>query len=332
MSHLPWHEAAWRALLAQKGTLPHALLFKGSKGIGKLVFARAFAQALLCETPDPDGDACDGCPSCRWFATDSHPDFRLLEPLKGEEGEDELGESTKKKDAKEIVIKQIRALEDFVGLSSHRNGAKVVLLYPAETLNTSAANALLKTLEEPPPRTYFLLVSHRSRQLLPTVLSRCRQVALPPPRAEQAQDWLRHQGIADPRLGLAQAGYAPLAALELEQGDYWEARRVLLEQLAQHRIDALALAEGSKAEDLPRLLLWLQQWTYDLIFCKFAGKIRYHLDYAEALVRLAKRLDAVMLLRFHRELLRQQRIVQHPLNPRLFAEQLLLSYVRLVET
>jgi len=210
-----WHKSDFEGLLARKEALPHALLFRGNPGIGKLALAESLARALLCEQPGPGGSACGQCTACGWMAQGSHPDFRRLEPeILAEQNEREEG--GEKKASLQIQVEQVRTLADFINVSSHRGGVKVVLIHPAETLNIHAANALLKNLEEPPARTYFLLVAHRWHQLLPTIRSRCQNVALPPPPVEAARDWLKQQGLRNPELALAQAGGAPLLALEFD--------------------------------------------------------------------------------------------------------------------
>src|SRR5262245_19239471 len=213
----PWHTEAASALLARKDRLPHAMLFCGRAGIGKLAFAEALARTLLCERAGAKG-ACGKCASCNWMGQGSHPDFRRLEPeILSEAPEQEEG-SEKKKPSSEIKIEQVRALADFIAMTSHHGGAKVVLIHPAETLNINAANALLKSLEEPPPGTYFLLVAHRWHQLLPTIRSRCERVALPAPDRKAAHRWLAEQKLPDAELALAQAGEAPLAAQQYDEG------------------------------------------------------------------------------------------------------------------
>jgi len=163
----PWHKSEFRALLQRKEQLPHALLLRGSQGIGKLAFAEAVARALLCEKPAPDGAACGQCTACGWMGQGSHPDFRRLEPENlAEQKDSEAGIEKKEKASTQISVDQVRSLANFINVSSHRGGSKVVLVHPAEALNPNAANALLKGLEEPPPRTYFLLVAHRWNQLL----------------------------------------------------------------------------------------------------------------------------------------------------------------------
>src|SRR5689334_16667019 len=115
MKALPWHEGELAGLVGRKASLPHALLIQGPRGIGKLAFAQALAQALLCEAPQPGGAVCGQCPACTWLDAGTHPDFRLVEQLNKK---DEEGESAEKKP--QIEVDQIRALADFVGMSSHR--------------------------------------------------------------------------------------------------------------------------------------------------------------------------------------------------------------------
>ena len=336
----PWHQPQWRELLQRKAALPHALLFRGREGIGKLDFVRKLAQSLACENPAADGAACGTCQSCRWFAASGHPDYRELQPeaLRSAEllsDETDATESDqpaagKRKPSQEIRVEEVRDLQDFINLTAHRRGGKTIVFYPAETLNPNAANALLKNLEEPPPGTRFMLIAHRPSYLPATIISRCQQVALPTPQAAAAAQWLREQGIADPALSLAQTGNAPLAALGLDDGEFWTQRKTLLERLVASKLDALTLAEQVREFPVGRLLGWLQRWTYDLLSASSGGKVRYNPDFEIALTRLAGSLRATDLARCHRYLVRQQRSVNHPLNARLFIEQLLLSYAELL--
>lgn len=320
----PWHSAAFDALLARAGRLPHALLLRGREGIGKLAFAEALADALLCENRQPMDPACGKCAACAWMEQGSHPDFRrlepesLAEPVEAEEGSD-------RKKGLQIEVDQVRSLTDFIQLSSHRRGAKVVLIHPAEALNVNAANALLKNLEEPPPQTYFVLVAHRWHQLLPTIRSRCEQVVLASPSRELARDWLERQKLRDADLALAHAGGAPLLALGFDE-DYWQQRDALLKVITRPGFDPLASAEQLR-ETAPRLVVgWLQKWATDLVRHKVTGEVRYNPDYADAVAAAASGIGLAEALRYQRHMIRQQRIVAHPLNARLFLEQLLLEY------
>ena len=271
--------------------------------------------------------ACGHCPACEWISQRSHPDFRLIEPENLAEQEEESGD--KRKGSAQIGVDQVRSLTDLVNLSSHRGRAKVILIHPAEAMNASAANALLKSLEEPPAATYFLLVSHRWHLLPATIKSRCRDVLLPSPELDRARAWLVEQGTPQADLALAQAGGAPVSAARLEP-DYWQQRDAFMRAISTPDFDALRSAEQLRDLALSDLVRWLQQWSYDMALHRAVGRVRYNPDFAEQIGRAARRADLLDTLRLHRQMLGWQRVVNHPLNPRLFLEELLLSYGALV--
>ena len=334
----PWQETLWRELLTRRKTLPHALLFSGREGTGKVELVRSLAQSLLCQAPAADGAACAACQSCRWFATESHPDYREIRPESMRSAEQDAvvqtdgadSAATKRKPSQEIRIEDVRGLQDFIFLSSHQRGGRIIVFYPAETLNANAVNALLKSLEEPPAGTHFMLVAHRPNELPATIHSRCQRINLPTPAAAVAAQWLQEQGMREPALGLAQTGNAPLLALALNDTEYWGQRRNLLDGLSGGVPDALALADRLREVPVARLLGWLQRWTYDLLSLRSGGPVRYNPDYQPVLIRLVAKAGAIEIARYHRSLLREQRTVSHPLNTRLYAEHLLLSYAALM--
>lgn len=331
---LPWQGESWKQLQQLRERLPHALLFYGAQGTGKTAFVEAFAKSLLCESPTPDAHACGVCASCNWFAQYNHPDYRRVRPeaLEDELADDESGEEKKtakasKTPSKEIKIDQIRALADFMNVSTHRSGLRVVMLYPAEALNTAAANALLKTLEEPPPNTMFLLLSNRLDRLLPTILSRCRKFALHAPSKEEGLAWLQAQGLRDADSWLAEQGGAPLSALEAAQGDSRDVLDELLRHLSQPGIDG-ALRTADKLQKVPvsELVGWTQRWLYDLFSLKSTGQIRYYPRHARALGSLAARTDVVAISRAIKGMNERRAIADHPLSAKLFIEEMLLDY------
>ncbi len=333
----PWQNEIWRRLISTKATLPGALLLQGRDGIGKFHLAHTLAQALLCESPLESGEPCEHCGACNWFKIGGHPDFRLLEPdaqsatteSTGETAEQ--GKAADKKASQFITVAQIRELADFVNLTTHRNGLRIILVHPAEAMNVHAANALLKTLEEPPPGTLFILVSHQPQRLLPTVRSRCQKINAPLPGRAEALQWLREQEVAEAEACLAQSGCAPLAALRLSAEDYQLKRSQILEQLgAPDRFDPLALAEQGDKMELAWILNWMQQWVYDLASIGMAGQGRYQPESSAEMNRLAKTVSLIELFRFQQELLTAQRALHHPLNNRLVLEQLFFSYGQLV--
>jgi DNA polymerase-3 subunit delta' len=325
---LPWQEQMWLQITGEG--LPSAILISGPRGVGKLLFARRLAQALLCENPGPNRQPCETCLSCHWCRQQTHPDLRLLQPEKLESGasaeEGEVFAGRPKQGGHQISVEQVRAIGWFLELSAHRRGRKVVLLHPAEALNANAANALLKTLEEPPQDTVFLLVAHRVQQILPTVRSRCRALPARIPTPAESIAWLAGQGISEPGQALSEAGFAPLRAVENARGNYRERRKAFLGRLTSLPFDAVAHAAVLDARDLPDVLEWLQKWTYDLMGARLANRIRYNHDFAPELRQISARAEVVQLGRLFRFFAGHRSRLAHPLNPRLTLERLLLSY------
>ena len=333
----PWQKYVWHRLRSSRATLPNAFLLQGRGGIGKFHLAYTLAQALLCESPLDSGEPCEHCGACHWFKIGVHPDFRLLAPEAQNAVSDSRGETAElskpgeKKASQFITVDQIRELADFVNLTTHRNGLRIILVHPAETMNVHAANALLKTLEEPPPGTLFILVSHQPQRLLPTVRSRCQKINAPLPGRDQALQWLREQGIVEADSCLAQSGCAPIAALRLSAQDYQLKRGQILDQLgAPDLFDPLTLAEQGDKMELAWILNWLQQWVYDLASIGMAAQARYQTEASAEMIRLAKTVNLIELFRFQQELLTAQRALHHPLNNRLVLEQLFFSYGQLM--
>lgn len=320
-----------RALLARRGRFPHALLVAGPAGIGKAAFTHALAQGLLCESPR-EGLACGACPACNWFSQGNHPDFRQLLPAAVEEDEaPEAGDAARDGERKSVVIKvgQVRDVADFMALSTHRAGFRVLILRPAEALQPAAANALLKTLEEPPPATAILLVSDRPSRLLATIRSRCQVIALGMPPPEAALAWLLAEGVDGAEDALALAGGSPLLARDLaEAGSRAWRERAVAELARPDGAQALAFAAGVDRDRVEPLLFVMQTWLEDLLRAKQSAPPRRHRAHAAALRAKARRAPTEALLALDRELCQARRVASHPLNAQLFAEYLLMTYNR----
>ncbi len=330
-----WNETVWQRLLQLREKLPHALLFHGRAGIGKLALAEQLAQLVLCENPQADGrEACGVCPSCHWLRQNSHPDFIKLQPaaLDEDEPEAELAERKSLAAGQRISVAQVRELTQFVQLSAHRGGLRIALIHPAEAMNAAAANALLKTLEEPPANILLILVSHQSSRLLPTILSRCHQIRFTLPGTDAAQSWLTQQGIRETTACLAQAGGAPLLAIHLADADYQERRRGFLAGLVKmNTADSLCIAEHHAKQPLPDMVHWLQLWVHDLVSLHLAGRVFYQVDYEQELRGMAGRANLFRLLDFQRRLQAACASVLHPLATQMVLEDLLLEYAGLFE-
>jgi len=248
----PWQADAWRSLSSAlaSGRLHHALLFAASAGLGKRMLVEAFAAAALCERRDAQGFACGTCRACMLVAAGSHPDLVRV----GLELRDDGRPRT------EITIDQMRALSQRLSMSSQFGGLQIALVDPADRLNASAANGLLKTLEEPAASTAIVLVADDPSRLPATIRSRCQRVELREPSREEALAWLGGQGLAT-----RQAAEALDASLgNPGRALAWSADATLplrdacaqdLAALARGRKGALELAE-QWANDRPELRLW----------------------------------------------------------------------------
>lgn len=333
-------------MLANPASLHHALLLAGPSGIGKSAFADALAARLLCEGVSASAAfACGSCDACRWLSAGNHPDFRKVSlSEEGESGEGEEGKSGasggkkgNKSRSSQIRIDQIRELEDFVFVGSHRHGNRVVIIDPAEAMNAAASNSLLKILEEPTASIYFIIVSSHWRSLLPTLRSRCRLLAFGIPDPKLAEDWLATQGISDPRSELRLTGGAPLTVLSRSGKDSAGLLEAVLSPLGQSGIEPLGLAalweaqlRGNDRLTLEILVDTLQRWVYDLMRIRLNQPARYLVDKASRMEGIASSADTAKLTRCYGDLLKIRRVVNHPLNTQLFLEDLAVRYLTAV--
>lgn len=355
------HRDAWVQIQSAKASnrLAHALLLTGSAGIGKLAFAEAVAASLLCDQPDPNGQACGSCTACTWHASGNHPDFRRLRPEAYSEEltevEDAKPTSAKadKKKSEQIRIDQVRGLESFIQVGSHR-GRRVILIEPAEAMNEATANALLKSLEEPPAGIHFLLVSHAAERLLPTVRSRTRAVpmAIPStatalqqmasiqPPLGQAALWLnRCAGALRFAVALAQAADKHPDATDEAIAEVNMLDALLAQLPLGARMDPLGLAKTCEAlvkgdqsgMRLALLIDWLQRWTLDLHLVRLGALPLVFPEQLVALQRLAAQLNEDALQFFPDFLLESRRLSSHPLNIKLFLESIFSRTMALYE-
>jgi DNA polymerase-3 subunit delta' len=181
--------------------LPHAMLFVGPEGVGKHLLAFTFSKALLCR--QGESEACGVCDSCVQFENGSHPDFRHLLP------DEKTGN---------FKIESIRTLGQELALTSQYGGYRIAVLEGVEGFTEGAANALLKTLEEPPAGVLLLLLTPWPGRLMATIRSRCQQVRCPAPETESAVAWLEQQGVSGAVAELERVGGGPLLALHQAGG------------------------------------------------------------------------------------------------------------------
>ena len=325
MKIYPWQLEVWQRIHQQKERMSHAMLLHGRSGTGKLDFAQHLSQALLCSAPK-DGEACDVCPQCTWFKEGAHPDFKYITPEDAETSEETPKKKTSKKT--QISVDQIRQLIQALSLTNHGvSSLRVVLIHPAESLNTASANALLKVLEEPPNNTIFILVTHQIHRLLPTILSRCQSIAMPLPAREEAVAWLTAQKLANAADALDYHGGAPLAVLHAQQE--LSAQSGVFQQLAKGaKLDGAACASLLVEQGTEQAITLLQKWMFDLQLSLHNLPSHYHVAMAKPLQALAKSVNLASFLDFQRALVQAKQTANHPLSQELQLEVLLLQYKR----
>lgn len=267
---MPWLHTAWNQLISnlRNDRLPHALLVAGERGVGKRDYAEAVAALLVCDRltsviADSWPVPCGQCKQCELVAAGSHPDIRRYAPEK----------------SRMIKVDQVRALSAFAVASPQVSHRKIVIVNRSDQLNINAANALLKTLEEPSDDVTLLLLQETGRPILPTLRSRCQTVTLPTPDFATGLTWLQQhipegdsgQGGAMDQEHLAQAlrlaGLAPSLALEYLTGDFIQHRQTALEAFRRFMKNELSLPEAAKpfkTLGLDGSLLLMEKWAADL--------------------------------------------------------------------
>ena len=315
----PWLHQQRTDLLAQRG---HAWLLHGPSGLGQYELALELVRAWLCERPGAQG-ACGTCTSCHAIEVRTHADLCVLLPETSmlalgwpldEKAQAEIDDK-KRKPSREIRVEAMRDAVEFVQRTSARGRGKAVLVYPAERMNHISANALLKTLEEPPGNLRFVLATGAAHLLLPTIRSRCMGHAMAWPAPDAAQAWLAAQpGIAqaDVAVLLAAAGGRPDEALRMAQAGR-TARGWAALPAAMARGEVAAVSDWSPAD----LIDALQKLCHDLVTVGQGAAPRFF-----ATADLSGTAGAATLLRWGRKLQDSARIAEHPLNAGLMLEAL----------
>ncbi|MGD9153535.1 MAG: DNA polymerase III subunit delta' [Gammaproteobacteria bacterium] len=316
MNILPWQISQWENLqscrVQQK--LPHALLFTGAAGVGKYNFTLEFAHSLLCGQ-----NCCGSCKSCKLFEAGHHPDLKIIEPV----------------DDKAIKVDEIRNIVSFVNYSAHVSSYKIVIINVADKMNLNAANALLKTLEEPNKKIILILVTNRPMSLPATIRSRCQTVFFPAPKKEVALKWLESLDVtsACAELLLEFAHGAPLKVLDFVKQDLLAVRQEIFQawcELLAGKVALVSVSQAWQKLDVAQVLFHLTSWITDLIRLRSNETIKLiNFDFAEQLKSIAKKFEIKNLYKFYDDLIAAQNLLHSScnLNPQLVIENLLVGFV-----
>ncbi|MGZ8218249.1 DNA polymerase III subunit delta' [Methylomagnum sp.] len=316
----PWLATPWQAFNARlaAGRVPQALLIHGPAGLGKMRLAELFAQKLLCAHPGEF--ACGQCPGCRLFLAGTHPDFIKVQPAEPGKG---------------IGVDAVRQLIASLALKSQYGGFRAVVIAPAHLMNISAANALLKTLEEPADNTAILLLTEAPSALPATILSRCQRLPVAAPDRDTARRWLESASPGCPaEVLLAAAGDSPLKALALAGTDAAERRRAVFAECAAllaGKAEPVAVAERWQGLAHEEFIDWMIAWTADLIRLGSApaGIEPRNADFREDLRSMAGRIHLDNLFDLWKLLLQSKRALGGQINRQLLLEDLLIRWSEL---
>ena len=322
---MPWHLVLWHQLtrLADSGRMPHALLIHGAHGLGKQSLAEALIARTLCAKPEEQ--ACGHCHSCRMLASGYHPDLLRVGPEEGK---------------RQIRIDPIREVNRFVSQTAQQGGYRVIVISPAEAMNIAAANALLKSLEEPGDKTLFILLSDVPSRMLPTIRSRCQQWSLPSVAFEACRGWLIEKlNSADEAYFWWQvAGGLPLLAVELAAPEERALRHQIHDSFEQLVRGAEPVSEAARLDRqaIDAILWYGIAWLEDLIRLGLSGEAEVlHNPDLEPLYRQAVKNGRVQdwfrLLDYAREQRRLLAVGANP-NPQLVLEAWLVRWSALLRS
>lgn len=331
----PWNQQVWQDLTSELERKAHAFLFGGLSGLGKTDLALAYAHYTL-----TDNDY----QSEQLFQAGSHPDFHVLMPEE-RMSDDLLGEFAARyiedhsgKPKKVITIEQIRRLTSTIVTHPHIAQTKVILILAADKMNVNAANALLKSLEEPPSNTLFLLVSDKQESLPRTIISRCNLLHFRVPEQAAAKAWMSHQAGFENNEDnfLAMAGGRPLAAVDMLKTDYMEELKAVFTQvnaLWGKQQDSIAVAKSWQKLGGAGVLTIIQKLLADLLRCHFSEKpVELYYPVQKSWIdKMVQHMSVDGLFALLDKTYELQKMISTPADELLLLEDLAISVGELVE-
>lgn len=317
-----WQVAQWQQLWGahMANRLPHALLFTGLAGTGKAQFADAFANALLCTAVGMGGEVCGECHACHLVAGNAHPNKIIIAPEKA---------------GAAIKVDQVREISEFTQQTALIGSRRIVIIQQANSMNMSAANALLKTLEEPASDSLIILVSDQLGQLPATIMSRCQRIVFPRPNKDIALRWMNAKlksSDRSPALLLSIAHGAPLKALLLSEMNALTSRNALYDALCKPaELNPIALAAAMDEIELLELIDYFLSFLVDVLRLKLGADVVMSLDYQQSIANLQEKIttDRCIELIEYAQKLRAQIMRGANFNRQLVVESLLIRWCEL---
>lgn len=313
----PWQKTAWQSMAQHRDRQPNAWLFYGGyHNTDRLDFVQEYAKSVLCENPIVDSYLpCNTCQACYLFTQHNHPDFYHIITS----------------DKTELIkIESIRQVSEKIQTTGYLSGWKVVLISPAETMNMSASNALLKVLEEPPSKTIFLLVSHVKDRLLPTIISRCRKFAVPKPTHQESLTYLSSLSYTQDHIHLQLAfnSGSPFFEDNFPFDVYQDFLNIMLQPRLLSSLD-FAKCYESKIKSLDYFFDWVYKWLADLILVEHGYAVKFNLAYKAPIEGIKDKYGVDDLFSLLNLVKKQARHKRHPLNIKLQIESVILEYLLL---
>ena len=325
MSVLPWQQHNWSHLCDYKNQnrIPQALLIYGNKGVGKLHLANQFAYSLLCAQPQNNGLSCGHCSHCLLLKAETHPDLIRLCP-------EEPGKS--------IAVGQVRSLITRLTLKPQFDAYRIVIIYPADLMNNSAANAFLKCLEEPTERTIIFLITDKPTQLTATITSRCQKLAVAQPDKKTVLAWLRQQNTdllqndTDALYNLTQG--SPFLALDYVKNGTLTLRNDCFKawlSVAKKQQHPIIIAEEWHKLPETVLLFWITSWIIDIIKCFYQIKPDwlYNPDLRDSLQLLSTKMEIRNLYQLYDLVLISRQRLNTQINKHNMFEEILIKWSEL---
>jgi len=318
---LPWHKNVWKCINKNRKT-SQILLIIGLQGIGKFNLAKNFAHSLLCDNLLKDNIPCGRCHACLLFNKNNHPDFLLVQS----------------DNSHIITIEQIRIVIKEIFYTTHQGRVKIIIIKDADLLNISAANLLLKILEEPPSQTMIILTTSNIDFLFSTIRSRCKILTIPIPEYSICENWLRQKitDINHVKLLLSITNNAPLLALNLFNNNWLYERQTLLSNLYNFLYKKMTLGDviiHFLNLDIKDFLQFFYYIIHDLIKIKLTVNYITNSDHINQLYFYAKKANLKKLLILQEQMCYlNYNYIQHiNFNKQMLMENILLNFINMLE-